>query len=107
MATETKSGAPNPEGLYKDPESGQHIGALDPIQADAMVQQGYQLVKEGREAAMTTQADLDELAAPKKETPATKQETSEGQAPDASDSPEPAKKSPGRPPKTDDDKKGE
>lgn len=38
----------NPIGLYQDPESKQYIGALDSIQADAMVQQGYKLVREAR-----------------------------------------------------------
>ena len=44
MQNESKEGAVNPIGLYKDPESGQTSGAINEIQADAMVQQGWKLV---------------------------------------------------------------
>jgi hypothetical protein len=53
--------AVNPVGLYHDPESGQYIGAIDPIQADAFVRAGYQLHTEGRDAAMSSQEDIDAL----------------------------------------------
>ena len=50
-----------PIGLYRDPESKQYIGCIDEVQADAVVQQGYVLVTEGREAAMTTTAEYAKL----------------------------------------------
>lgn len=53
--------APNPIGLYRDPESGQFVGAIDPIQADAFIQVGYKLFREGKEAAMMPQEDIDKL----------------------------------------------
>jgi hypothetical protein len=66
MKPETKSKAANPIGLYYDKESGKHIGCIEEIQADAVVQQGYVLVKEGRESAMTTQEELDKMGTPVK-----------------------------------------
>jgi hypothetical protein len=48
---ERKDGQENPIGLYKDPQSGTFIGAIEEVQADAFVQLGYKLVEAGREAA--------------------------------------------------------
>lgn len=45
-------------GLYKDPASGQYLGAIDPIQAEAMVQQGWKLHTPGREAAESSEKDI-------------------------------------------------
>lgn len=53
--------SPNPIGLYHDPASKQYVGATDPIQADAMIQQGWELHTEGRDAAMSSQEDIDAL----------------------------------------------
>ena len=41
----------NPEGLYRNPATKQEIGCLHPSQADAVVRQGFVLVREGLEAA--------------------------------------------------------
>lgn len=57
MNNET-SNASNPIGLYKDPASGKYIGAIHEAQADAMIQQGYRLVKEGYDAAMLTEKEI-------------------------------------------------
>ena len=57
---ETKDGAINPIGLYKDPQSGQTIGAIEEIQADAIVHLGFKLVEEGREAAMLSEKEIAE-----------------------------------------------
>lgn len=76
-----------PIGLYVDKESGQYVGATDPQQANAFVHVGFTLYKEGREAAEMSQKDIDALDKRKK-APAevsTEQETSPGQAMDASD----------------------
>lgn len=35
----------NAPGLYRDPESGQYTGAINEIQADAIVHAGWKLVK--------------------------------------------------------------
>lgn len=67
MKPETKSKATNPIGLYHDKSTDTYIGCLDEIQADAVVQHNYVLVKEGREAAMTAEADMAKVGAPKKE----------------------------------------
>jgi hypothetical protein len=56
-----KTTVENPIGLYRDPASGQFVGAIDPIQADAFVRTGFTLYKEGREAAMMSQETLDAL----------------------------------------------
>lgn len=61
MKDETSS-SENPIGLYRDSASGTEIGAIDPVQADAYVRLGYKLVKEGREAAMKPQAEMDGAA---------------------------------------------
>ena len=68
MNQEKKDGPENPIGLYKDPQSGQYIGVINEIQADAVVQQGYRLVKEGHEAAVLTQAEIDKLDKPEADT---------------------------------------
>lgn len=57
---ERKDGAENPIGLYKDPQSGTTIGAIEETQADAIVQLGYKLVEAGREAAMLTDEQIAE-----------------------------------------------
>lgn len=57
---ETSNNA-NPIGLYRDPESGQYIGALEEVQADAFVRVGFKLVKPGRDAAMTSETELQQL----------------------------------------------
>ncbi|MEI7632138.1 MAG: hypothetical protein WCJ60_02345 [bacterium] len=56
----------NPVGLYYDKESKTYIGCIDPIQADAVVRLGYVLVKEGREASITTQVEMDKMGTPAK-----------------------------------------
>jgi hypothetical protein len=63
-----KSTTVNPIGLYKDPESGNFMGCIEEIQADAAKRAGYVLVESGREAAMTPEADYptDEKAPAKK-----------------------------------------
>ena len=73
MRPEKKDGAENPIGLYKDPQSGQVIGALNEVQGDAAVRLGFTLWKEGYEFAKMTDAQIAELdkpqsaASPKKE----------------------------------------
>lgn len=62
MQNETST-AENPIGLYKDPSSGKYTGAIHPAQADAMVRQGYKLVKEGQEAAMYSEKQISEILA--------------------------------------------
>ena len=57
----------NPVGLYKSEESGQYIGAVDPIQADAFVTVGFTLVKEGLEAAKMTAKEIDDLTPKRKD----------------------------------------
>lgn len=61
-------------GLYRDPESGQFIGALDANQAAAIERTGFKLFEAGREAAMTPQDELDALMNPAPETAAEPQE---------------------------------
>jgi hypothetical protein len=63
-AGETTEAPPNPIGLYRQTDSrqpgyGTEIGVLDPIQGDAVVRQGFELVEEGREAAMKPQKAMD------------------------------------------------
>lgn len=63
-AAEVTEQAPNPVGLYRQTNPkmagfGKEIGVLDPIQGDAVVRQGFELVEEGREAAMKTQKEMD------------------------------------------------
>lgn len=41
----------NPIGLYRNSDNKQEIGCEHPSQADAVVRQGYVLVREGVEAA--------------------------------------------------------
>lgn len=53
----------NPVGLYHNPGNGAYIGVLDPAQADAVVRQGFNLVKEGEQAAKRTQAEIDAIVA--------------------------------------------
>lgn len=48
-------------GLYRHAESGTFVGALDPNQAAAFERVGYKLYLEGREAAMSSQEELDAL----------------------------------------------
>jgi hypothetical protein len=64
MNDEHNTNAEHPVGLYRDPESGQFVGAIDPIQADAMVRAGWVLFEAGREAAMATQEQIDVLRNP-------------------------------------------
>ncbi len=56
--TSTKN---NPIGLYKDPQSGAYIGALEEAQADAYVRNGFQLVQEGEDAAKMSAKAIAEL----------------------------------------------
>lgn len=51
----------NPIGLYKDEKSGQYLGAVEEVQADAYIRVGFTLVKEGMEAAKMTQIDIEKL----------------------------------------------
>lgn len=54
----------NPVGLYRNPNTKAEIGCLDPAQGDAVVRQGFVLVRRGLEAAK--QAGVTEAApAPK------------------------------------------
>lgn len=69
MRDETST-AENPIGLYKDPASGKYIGAIHPAQADAMIQQGYTLIKAGSEAAMYSEKQIAEILAKQAEAPA-------------------------------------
>lgn len=50
---------PNPVGLYQNKYNGTLVGVLDPIQGDAVIRNGFELVEEGREAAMLPQEELD------------------------------------------------
>ena len=64
---EKSSKKENPVGLYRSEESGQYIGALDPIQADAFVTVGFSLVKEGLDAAKMTAKEIDDLSSKRKD----------------------------------------
>lgn len=70
--------APHPIGLYHDPASKQYVGAIDPIQADAMIQQGWVLHTAGRDAAMSSQEDIDALKGMGKTEPAPVETTKKG-----------------------------
>ena len=66
--------AVNPIGLYQNKYNGTLVGVLDPIQGDAVIRNGFELVEEGREAAMLPQDELDkrQKAWVKKNDPAAK-----------------------------------
>ena len=61
----------SPVGLYKDPESGKYIGALDENQASAIIKLGFKLVEAGIDAAKKTDAQIEAeseaVTQPKKE----------------------------------------
>lgn len=66
MNSEVSNNPTNPVGLYKNPDTGVYLGVLDPAQGDAVVRQGFRLVKEGSEAATMTEKEI--AAALKKQT---------------------------------------
>lgn len=53
----------NAPGLYQDPESRQYTGAINQIQADAIVQQGWKLVKAADEGdELSVQRQVEEMS---------------------------------------------
>lgn len=50
----------NPIGIYRNPDTKTEIGCTEPAMADAVVRQGFRLVKE-----CATTAEVYELSAPK------------------------------------------
>ena len=64
-ANEKSGTAENPIGLYRNPD-GKEVGVLDPAAGDAVIRQGFTLVKEGVEAAMTPESKDSKTEEPKK-----------------------------------------
>lgn len=60
MPTIETGSANQPIGLYKHRESGTFIGAIDQTQANAFHNLGYDLAKEGHDAAMMTEEQIAE-----------------------------------------------
>lgn len=73
-AQEASDAPANPIGLYRQnndklPGFGSYVGVLDPIQGDAAIRQGYELIEEGRDAALKSQKDLQALSKSDKSNP--------------------------------------
>lgn len=59
----------NSIGLYYHPEADKYVGAIDPNQADLMVNRGFKLVAEGEKAAKLSEAEIADILSKKEGQP--------------------------------------